>query len=580
MKKILIFLLFTAIVGTTYSQGPTEKAKYKMETKVVAKFLKLQDKDKGKLKSTFYKRHRKGIEKERTRFFYGSFGGPFHNGHHQGTQDYYNVDIYNGYNNLRMTLPIPFGGGSYYLFKELYLSDKNKTIKVLGYSHPIFTEQVTYGGITNEAVRKGYIDQGEDVSKDVFHSVYYAAFLPMEDFERQKDSLHQIALKECKEWKIKNIDDAVYYAWYYGKGNGRGYEYSEDVIKEGYPNIKPKNLPRFIELFYYSSIMPEVKADYINSLSDFEQLLLAYTKYPDANIDKNQIEAKLYGMIDNLSKINLFMRVFPDSKFKTQLDTKAYDIVSGTNTIPAFEKYLSIFPAGQKIADAKANIDRIKKEIEIARQKAIKARQEKIKNEGADGVYSEYSDREFGLLWGYYDEYHVEFNDSTRGVFYFVDDYYCLSTNMFGTNKIFYETKEDALKALYKYEKGEGVTDEGRYYPPVNYYDNSDYEQAREVEKKKNNEIFHGGFTQDYSDCIDDIELEVKEYKNPLFGKQCSGCVKYYAKGWFGSTSEYCILQDKDGKWWVENLLNWSGPYDTKTQAMIIQWCGGEMKKQ
>lgn len=458
MTKLFIFLFLTVTVSVTYSQGPVEKVKYAQETRMVAKLLKLQNK--GKLKSIFYKGYGKGIEEERTRFFYGAFGGPFHNGYHQGTQDYYHVDIYNGYNNLRMTLPISFGGGSYYLFQEFYLSDQNKTIKVLGYSNPVFTEQVGYGGVTNEEVRKSYIDQGEDVSKNVFHSVYYVAFLPMEDFERQKDSLHQIALKECKNWKINNIDDAVYYAWYYGKGNGRGYEYSEAVIKEGYPNIKPENLPRFIELFHYSSIISEVKAKYINSLNDFEKLLLAYTNYPDASIDENQIETKLYGMIDDLSKIGLFMRAFPDSKYKTQLDIKAYGMVSKTNTIPSFEKYLSIFPTGQKVDSAKANIERIRKEIEIARQKAIKARQEKIKNEGGDAVYSEYSNREFGLLWGFYDEYHVEFNDSTRGVFYFVDNYYCLSTN-FGTNKIYYETKGYALKALHKYKNGKGITDKG-----------------------------------------------------------------------------------------------------------------------
>lgn len=61
-------------------------------------------------------------------------------------------------------------------------------------------------------------------------------------------------------------------------------------------------------------------------------------------------------------------------------------------------------------------------------------------------------------------------------------------------------------------------------------------------------------------------------------GKQCEGCIKYYAKQWI-TDSYYCILQDEEGKWWVENEFSWSGPY-TKEQAIIVQWCGGEMENK
>jgi hypothetical protein len=103
-------------------------------------------------------------------------------------------------------------------------------------------------------------------------------------------------------------------------------------------------------------------------------------------------------------------------------------------------------------------------------------------------------------------------------------------------------------------------------------------EESREDEEAKEKLEVDAANEKKWEECYKDVELVFVETEASRFGTlngKCP-CNMYRAKG-FLFDSQYKLAEDKNGDWWVENELNWSGPY-SKKEAIQVQWCGKKDK--
>lgn len=473
MRKFnLALLLIVGAIQMMFAQSSQkydesvggEKQILNAQIKTIERFS--NDETKGKLVKDFMKVYPPNSSKETI------YLGPFNPTLISGKQDFYTCYHYDAMTKAIMGVP----RGFYYKVLSDYFNKIATSITILGYSKPSYmyenVAEYTFNGMTDEQkiqakyqIVKANKDRttinGTRPDPDIYYWILHLFYLPTEEYKIEQKRLYDLGLQEAQNLTIQNFEDARYYNYYYGKDNANKYQYNENLITAGYgkmSNIEEK--VAYLNLFNYSSSAKTMQNEILKTSNDFDILLYAYRAIRSNDIAA-EMEKKLANLANELYQIRTYMETFPNSSYLTQLDDKAYSLCSVSSRDPY--SYVALFPTGKHIKEANETIEKIKEEIRIAQEKIRQERIAKIANEGPNGVYRSNSFKTFGLSWGRYTVYNIEFNDSTTGAFYQQrDGRYCLETGLFGTEAVYYASEKDAANALYVFRKTNSFTSQGR----------------------------------------------------------------------------------------------------------------------
>lgn len=410
----------------------------------------------------------------------------------KGIQGYYDAYFYDGHEKSKaLTGGYGISIAKLHAFKEFHLdAEKNKYLKVLLYSVESTYDSV-YVSIKNNkklAYREWLIHYKYDPNSDTRYDVYKMYFLPTEDYQQQESAIQAKAEEEAKTYTMTNLAEVRYYIHYY-----RSLPYVEDAVKRSYLVYPVDNLPDLIERFGDLEVVEDIKNNYVLSRKDLAGLLVAYTKYPTAKLDKSLFDKKVLELINSLEEAEVTLKTIQNFSLKKELETKIYPNVVASKSIEALDKFITLFANGTKTTEAQAQKAKILQELE-ANKKRKEEETKKIEDErldklakfGASGIFRESewtSAPGTSIATGKsMNCMHIRFNDNKEGYIY-QDVMSIFGAKLAGKSAPFllikgisplgfmmnekpicveYATKEDAVKALHKTLGGEEAPMSGR----------------------------------------------------------------------------------------------------------------------
>lgn len=282
-------------------------------------------------------------------------------------------------------------------------------------------------------------------------------------------------------------------------GNGNVGKYIELINKKGGIYIYDSHPIR------YDKTKIKVPACGYYFERDDKLVLVAITDLPSFMIGSEEEETFLVNVTNNDKPLQSRILL----QYEDRKELEAYNEANRRNTVQGCREFLAKYPNSKYKNNVNGliatlePIETAKREAEIAAAKREEERKKAIILEkGADfvvskGVMGKY--RVFnGLPTG---GKSIEFADGTSGSIYDIDGYYSIAEIMPSrTSLIRYENEEYAIKALYKYAKGLGISSEGRYYGSVSSNSSSFSSSSRsssssssESEDEKYEKIEHPG---------------------------------------------------------------------------------------
>lgn len=228
--------------------------------------------------------------------------------------------------------------------------------------------------------------------------------------------------------------------------------YEMSCYKDALNSSSPSYASKFVSKFPNSNYLQEVK-QYLNSLDG---------KFINECNSKSCYKSYLEYFSNGKNREYALTRIkyYEDQEYQSELAKKQAAI--------AAEKQKQAEIAYQKEQERLAQIERDK-----AAEQARLKRQKIIDQYGADYVVDKSCYEANGWFWGNYERCNLSFADGTTGNLIYVDGHYGFEGGLTKTDKILYETLEDAAKDAYRLAKGKSRSNNGRYYPESSSYSSS-----------------------------------------------------------------------------------------------------------